>query len=59
MPNDSKENPVLQLRTPIEWRKAALLELRRRRLIGELAEIVCQYQQLSREIELKGIPRPW
>jgi hypothetical protein len=43
----------------MELRNLALLELKRRRLLSELAEIASQHRQLSREIELKRIPIPW
>jgi hypothetical protein len=47
-----------QTHSDIELRKLALLELKRRRLLEELDEVVGQYQQLSREIALKDISIP-
>jgi hypothetical protein len=44
---------------PIELRDLARLELKRRRLVRELAEISRQHRQVSREIEFKGIAIPW
>jgi hypothetical protein len=43
---------------PIELRVLALLELKKRQLVRELAEVLEEYQQLSREIESKRIPIP-
>jgi hypothetical protein len=43
----------------MELRVLARLELKKRQLLMELAELECQQRQLSREIELKGIPIPW
>jgi hypothetical protein len=43
----------------MELRNLALLELKRRQLLSELAEVDVQYEQLSREIDLKRIPIPW
>ena len=46
-------------RAPMDLRDLAGLELKRRRLLRELAEVESHYRQLSREIELKGIRIPW
>jgi hypothetical protein len=43
----------------MELRELARLELKRRKILAELTEVECQRRQLSREIELKGIPIPW
>jgi hypothetical protein len=59
LPNKRNEEPIAQNQAPMELRNLALLELKRRRLLSELAEIESQHRQLSREIELKGIPIPW
>jgi hypothetical protein len=48
-----------QTHSDIELRMLALLELKRRRLLRELDEVVGQYQQLSLEIELQDISIPW
>ena len=55
----SNHEPVVQNQAPIELRVLACLELKSRRLRRELAEVESQHRQLSREIELKGIPIPW
>jgi hypothetical protein len=44
---------------PIELRVLARLEVKKRQLLAELAEVESQHRQLSREIELKEIPIPW
>jgi hypothetical protein len=59
LPNKRNEEPIAQNQAPMELRNLALLELKRRRLLSELAEIANQHRQLSREIEFKGIPIPW
>ena len=41
-----------------EWRQLAALELRRRRLLRELADVEWQYRQLQLDIEFKGIEMP-
>ena len=46
-------------RASIELVHLALLELRKRQLRRELANVECQYRQLELEIELKGIQMPW
>ena len=51
--------PSAQHPAPMELRVLAGLELKKRQLMSELAEVLQQYQQLSREIKLKGIPIPW
>jgi hypothetical protein len=43
----------------MELRRLALLEVKKRRHLGELTEVENEHQQLSREIQLKGIPIPW
>jgi hypothetical protein len=59
LPNKRNEEPIVQNQAPMELRNLAFLELKRRRLLSELAEIASQHRQLSREIELKRIPIPW
>ncbi len=44
---------------PIELRLLARLDLKRRQLLHELAGVMEQYQELTREIESKKIPVPW
>jgi hypothetical protein len=44
---------------PIELRLLARLELKKRQLLHELAEVLEQYQELTQEIESKKIPVPW
>lgn len=51
-------NDVL-MPAPRELSDLAAIELRRRRLLSELADVEREHRQLSREIELKGIPIPW
>jgi len=53
------QEPSAQHPAPVELRVLAGLELKKRQLLRELAEVLQQYHQLSREIELKGIPIPW
>jgi hypothetical protein len=43
----------------MELRELAQIELKRRLLLTELAEVERHRRQLSLEIELKGIPIPW
>ena len=50
---------VSLMRAPKELRDLAAIELRRRRLLSELADVRRQHKQLSRQIELKAIPIPW
>ena len=59
LPQQEQERTGRQERAPVELRVLARLELKKRRLLRELAEVLGQYDQLSREIELKGIPIPW
>ena len=59
IPPEGQERPARRERAPVELRVLARLELKKRRLLRELAEVIGQYDQLSREIELKGIPIPW
>jgi hypothetical protein len=59
LPNKCNEEPIAQNQAPMELRNLALLELKRRQLLRELVEVLGQYRQLSREIELKGIQIPW
>jgi hypothetical protein len=54
-----QERTGRQERAPVELRLLARLELKKRRILSELAEVHGQYEQLAREIELKGIPIPW
>jgi hypothetical protein len=44
---------------PIELRRLARLELKKRHLLRELEEVLEQHQELSQEIESKRIPIPW
>ena len=59
LPRKRNEESVAQITAPIELRVLARLELKKRQLLRELVEVLGQHQQLSREIELKGIPIPW
>jgi hypothetical protein len=59
VPSEHNEGRVATNRAPIELRVLARLELKKRRLLKELAEIASLHRQLSREIELKRIPIPW
>ena len=59
MTNKHHHEPSAQHPGPMELRVLASLELKERQLVRELTEVRQQYQQLSREIELKGIPIPW
>jgi hypothetical protein len=43
----------------MELRELAHIELKRRRLLTELAEVERHHRQLSQEIEVKRIPIPW
>jgi hypothetical protein len=58
MPRRQTEEPAVQ-QAPMELRNLALLELKRRHLVTELAEVEREYLELLREIELKGISTPW
>jgi hypothetical protein len=53
------KDPDVQGQAPMELRDLARLELKRRQLRQQLAEVESRHQQLSREIELKGIPLSW
>lgn len=44
---------------PIELRLLAGLEVKRHQLLHELAEVMEQHRELTREIESKRIPVPW
>ena len=44
---------------PVELRLLARLELKKRQLLRELAEVMEQHQELTREIQSKRIPVPW
>jgi hypothetical protein len=59
LPTKRNEKPASTYEAPMELRNLALLELKRRQLLSELAEVDVQYEQLSREIDLKRIPIPW
>lgn len=59
LPRKRNKQPVAQITAPMELRVLARLELKQRQLRKELTEIASQHRQLSREIELKGIPIPW
>jgi hypothetical protein len=56
--NATNPKPVVQ-KAPEELRVLAGLTLKKRQLMAELAEVESKRRQLSREIELKGIPIPW
>ena len=49
------KEPTAQSPAPIELRMLAHLELKKRQLLRELAEVLGRQQQLSREIESKRI----
>ena len=55
----SNHETVVRSQAPIALRVLARLELKKHRLVEELAEVESQRRQLSREIELKEIPIPW
>ena len=55
----SARSKDLPNRAPVELVHLAVLELRRRHLRRELANVECQFQQLQLEIKLKGIEVPW
>lgn len=59
LPRKRNGEPDAQNPAPVELRVLVRLELKKRQLLRELAEVLGQYQQLSQEIELKGIPIPW
>ena len=59
LPKQRTEEAVDQNQAPMELRVLARLELKKRQLLGELAEVESQYRQLSTEIELRGIAIPW
>ncbi len=50
--------PVVQNQAPIELRVLVRLELKKRQLLKDLAEVENQHRHFSREIDLKGIPIP-
>jgi hypothetical protein len=50
---------LVQSQAPMELRNLARLELKKRQLMEELAGVATRHRQLSREIELRGIPIPW
>jgi hypothetical protein len=59
LPRKGHKKYTAQNPAPMELRLLARLELKKRGLQRELAEVESQRRQLSREIELKGIPIPW
>jgi hypothetical protein len=59
LPRKRNKEPNAQSPAPVELRVLARLELKKRLLLAELAEVESHHRQLSREIELKGIPIPW
>ena len=59
VPKNRNEQQAGPSQASTELMDLAGLELKKRRLLRELAEIEAQRRQLSREIELKGIPIPW
>lgn len=59
LPSKRKECTAAANLPPRELRDLARLELKRRRLLRDVAEVLDQERQLSREIELRGIPIPW
>lgn len=59
LPRKRNKEPDAQNPAPRELRVLVCLELKKRQLLRELAEVLQQYEQLSREIELKRIPIPW
>ena len=57
--NKAREtNERFESNGPLELVQLAVLELRRRHLRRELANVECQFQQLQLEIQLKGIQAP-
>ena len=54
----SQESKDLPNHVCIELVQLAVLELRRRHLRQELANVECQFQHLAHEIEMKGIKMP-
>lgn len=54
----SARSKDLPNRAPVELAQLAVLELKRRHLRRELANVECQFQQLQLEIQLKGIQVP-
>lgn len=58
MTSERNDEAVAQNPAPMELRQLALLELKKRRLLGKLAEVENQHRQLSREVKLKGIRIP-
>jgi hypothetical protein len=59
LPTKRNEETVKTNQAPIELRVLARLELKKRQLLKELAEVESQHRHFSRENELKGIPIPW
>ena len=57
--NEARETNDPSNHGPLELVQLAVLELRRRHLRRELANVECQFQQLQLEIQLKGIQAPW
>ena len=53
------QEPTAQYSALVELRMLAGLELKKRQLRRELAEVLEQYHQLSLEIKSKKIPIPW
>ena len=59
LPNQKNNANDVLMPAPRELRDLAAIELRRLRPLSELSDVERQHRQLSREIELKGIPIPW
>ena len=59
LPSKPHQEPVSTSQAPMELRELAHIELKRRRLLTELAEVERHHRQLSQEIEVKRIPIPW
>jgi len=59
LPTKRNEESVKTNQARIELRVLTRLELKKRQLLKELAEVESQHRYVSREIELKGIPIPW
>jgi hypothetical protein len=59
LPTECKEREAVPSPAPMELKVLARLELKKRQLLEELAEVESHYQQLKREIELKRMPIPW
>ena len=58
-PTKRNDESVKTNQAPVELRVLVDLEVKKRQLLKELAEVESQRRHFSREIELKGIPIPW